>query len=630
MNRASKTVDYDAVAAQVLEEIAADFPEDLEDILDWLSRAASNKDAIQDLARYRWLPVGPREFILSPAYMDAADAMWPMVLDEFERMNCGKYSELVLTGAIGVAKTTLALYTQAYQLYIMSCLRNPHAEFDMDRSSEILIIFQSLNASLAKSVDYMRFRAMLSKAPYFQKQFPFDPGYESEMRFPNRIIVKPVSGQDTGAIGQNVIGGIIDEINFMAVVEDSKHSRDGGSYDQAIANYSSIARRRESRFMQLGELPGMLCLVSSRNYPGQFTDKKEEEARTNPRIYIYDKRLWEIRPERFCGDKFRIFTGDETRKPRVLEPGEIVPMEDQHMVMAIPTEYQSKFENDLLGMLRDVAGVSTMALHPFIINTNAIGACFGQVQSVLSREDVDFVASKLQIYPGRFENKYEPRFAHVDLAISKDSAGVSVGHVTGFKSVDRGDYTEMLPMIQMDFVLEIKPPKGGEIDFSKIRELLYAIRKIVPFKWVSFDQFQSKDSMQIMHQNGFSVGYQSVDTDMTAYEVLKQAIYDGRLQVPVHPKVRKELVSLEIDQKKGKVDHPPHGSKDVADALAGVVYGLTMRREIWQKHGVPLTKIPKAILEPRTVPKKSLSYMEKVRAERGVHTASPESYNADV
>jgi hypothetical protein len=78
--------------------------------------------------------------------------------------------------------------------------------------------------------------------------------------FANNIKVKPGGGQDIAAIGQNVIGGIIDEVNFMAVVEDSKLMRDGSVYDQAAENYNSIARRRESRFMQQGMLPGLLCL----------------------------------------------------------------------------------------------------------------------------------------------------------------------------------------------------------------------------------------------------------------------------------------------------------------------------------------------------------------------------------
>ena len=73
--------------------------------------------------------------------------------------------------------------------------------------------------------------------------------------------------------------------------------RDGSVYDQAAENYNSIARRRESRFMQQGMLPGLLCLVSSKNYPGGLTDRKVAEARTNKTIFVYDKRLWEIRPD---------------------------------------------------------------------------------------------------------------------------------------------------------------------------------------------------------------------------------------------------------------------------------------------------------------------------------------------
>ncbi len=41
------------------------------------------------------------------------------------------------------------------------------------------------------------------------------------------------------------------------------------------------------------------------------------------------------------------------------------------------------------------------------------------------------------------------------------------------------------------------------------------------------------------------------------------------------------------------MDHPPHGSKDLADALAGVVYGLTMRRDVWWQHEVnPFEEAP--------------------------------------
>ena len=47
---------------------------------------------------------------------------------------------------------------------------------------------------------------------------------------------------------------------------------------------------------------------------------------------------------------------------------------------------------------------------------------------------------------------------------------------------------------------------------------------------------------------------------------------------------------LERDPQSGLIDHPPNFSKDCADAVAGVVYGLTYRRETWVRHGVPINQ----------------------------------------
>ena len=340
--------------------------------------------------------------------------------------------------------------------------------------------------------------------------------------------------------------------------------RDGSVYDQAAENYNAIARRRESRFMQMGVLPGLLCIVSSANYPGGLTDRKRAEARTNRSIYVYDKRLWEIRPERFGAERFRVFVGDETRHPRILSEKDVVAAEDEPKTVHVPLEYQRQFQNDLLKSIRDIAGYSTQALHPFMLNSDAVAACFGKVKSIGSRQAIDFKHTFLQIFPELVQHPNEPRFAHIDLSRTKDSAGLSIGHVPGFKHMNRGDYQETLPIIQFDLILEIMPPPGGEIEYERIRQLLYNLRdKIgVPIKWVSFDQYQSTDSQQILHQNGFIVGYQSLDTDTAGYDMTKQAFYDDRILAPEHEKALREMVTLEFDAKHLTIDHPPQGSKD--------------------------------------------------------------------
>jgi hypothetical protein len=387
----------------------------------------------------------------------------------------------------------------------------------------------------------------------------------------------------------------------MAVVEQSKNAADGGTFDQANEMYNAIVRRRKSRFMAAGgHLPGVLCLVSSKRYPGEFTDRKQAEARAEitrsgkTRIFVYDRRLWEIKPEGTYGkERFKLFIGDVARKPRILENGAEVAAGDAHLVMEVPEEFRSEFTRDILSAIRDIAGSATFALHPFIVNTEAVAKAFGVRQSVLSTQETDFVAARPLIYPNRILRPDEPRLAHVDLGLTGDSAGVAVGWVEGFAKLPRSDNTfEMMPIINLDLILEVKPPRGGEIEFESIRKLFYKLRELgMNLKWISFDTYQSADSIQLLRQKGFITGSYSMDATSTPYDFTKAAFYDGRIKAPLHDKALSEIVRLERDPQTGLIDHPPNFSKDCSDAVAGVVFGLTNRREIWVRHEVPMRDV---------------------------------------
>ena len=106
--------------------------------------AATNiaRQLVEERYKYHRNPVGIREFVESPYYMNARGLVYPKVMDELEIMNSGKYTEVICTGSIGSAKTTIAVYTQVYQLYLLSCYVSPHAEFKLDPSTEIVIVVQ--------------------------------------------------------------------------------------------------------------------------------------------------------------------------------------------------------------------------------------------------------------------------------------------------------------------------------------------------------------------------------------------------------------------------------------------------------------------------------------------------------
>ena len=594
-DRVAYTAQDRADAEELLIKMRTSFRMDNADINSW---ARDHLMGFDDERRWLRRPVGVREFVESSLYLDD-QSTWPEVMNQLEEINSGRYTECVLTGAIGVAKTTIAVDTIAYQLYILSCLRDPHAELDQNPRDEIVMVVQALTKEAAKEVGYTRMRNALDRSPYFKASFPFNESLSGQMRFPRNIRVIPLAGHETAAIGQNVIGGILDEINFMKIIEKSVRSRDGMIFDQAKKNYNTVARRRTSRFMKKGWTPGMLCLVSSRNYPGQFTDEKEAEAVTNKRIFVYDKRLWELQPEKYNPERFTLFIGDDTRRPRIVEDKANFPKADAHLLIEVPTDLKPFFEgNDIMGALKDIVGVAPSSIHPFIMDKQKLTEAFGKVESVLSQESCDFKKTKVIYYPAKVKNKERMRWAHYDPGLTKDHGGFACGYVSHFVNIKRGPDIETLPFIVFDCVLDIIPPSNGEIEFENVHKLLYTMRdKGLKIVFFSADTFQSRGSLQTLGQAGFKVGIRSMDDDTGPYDVAKTAFYDGRVQLPKHDRAMMELARIELDVKHKKINHAPNGSKDCSDAIAGVIYGLSMQREIWREHAIPLQAMPKHMVQ---------------------------------
>lgn len=549
--------------------------------------------------QYNHEPVGIREFIESPEYLDAGDSIWPVVMLELEEINSGKYIELLLTGSIGSAKTHVAIYTLAYQLYLISCIEEPHKAFGQDRSAELMIIFQNINEPLAK-IPYKRFRALVQKSPYFKNHFPYNHSLESEMQFPNNIVVKPVGGSMTAVLGQNVIMGLLDEVNFMEIVEKSKKEAEGKRFDQAEELYSTLVMRRKTRFIDASRegnsLPGIFCLASSKRFPGQFTDRKQKEAETDKTIYVYDKRVWEVKPEgTYNKARFQVYIGDPSHLPRIIKGPEDIQPFMKGLIDEVPTEFRSDFEKDIFKALKDIGGRSTRVNNPFIVNLEVLRECFGVVENIISRDNCDFTDTTIIILPKLIKNPSLYRFCHIDLGITGDSAGIAIGHVPGFARMSRSDQeeSELMPVVQFDMLLEVNPPANGEINFAKIRGILHELREThgLQIKWLSMDSFQSRDTLQIMGAKGMITGLQSIDRTPEPMDFLKSAFMDSRVNAPLHAKALQEAEYLQVDETNGKVDHPPGGSSDIIQAMAGVVYGISRQQLIWAEHNIGLEEM---------------------------------------
>ena len=495
-------------------------------------------------------------------------------------------------------------------LYEISCLRDPQRVYGLMKGSVIVLLNVGVTLDNAKKVVFQGIKNKLHTSPYFVKEFPYDAWKTNELRFPNNVWVFPAVAGSSGVIGYNVFGGVMDEVNFMSVVENSKSVASGGHYDQADSLYKALIRRMKSRFMKRGKLPGILLQISSSRYPEDFTERRLAQSADDPLVFKRRYAQWDTLPEdRWSGKRFWISLGDGTEAPRILETEEDIRIAEEKglPLLDIPVEFRRDFEGDIDEAIRDLAGRPTMTIRPFIryrhkvVEALSRGAEYGiehpfsQTETTLQdgatflmdklripklRKDIEKAteAEKAELEAELSRLRSKPRFVHCDLSFSSDSTGIAMGYVDGFKDVTRRneegeEFSVRMPVIVIEFMLKINPPKGGEIQLADVRSLIYELRSYgYPIRKVTFDSFQSKDSMQQFARTGIESGHVSADTNPQVYNSYKEALYEDRLITYHYETLFQETIRLEKNEKKNKVDHPANGSKDVADAVAGVCY----------------------------------------------------------
>lgn len=565
------------------------------------------------------------EFVESADYLNQKGYVRPAIrrklLELFAPGN--EYIEAVLTGAIGIGKNYFADCALAYMVYVLSCFHNPQLEFDLAPGSSIVFIQQSVTLTLARKVLYDQFAERIRRSKYFKQRFRFDPEVKSELRFPKGVTILPVGGSDTSALGMNVFGGVIDEMNFMARTRDSALVRYTAEdeYDQAERLYSTLIRRIKSRFMQKGKVPGKLLLVSSTNYPGDFTDRKVEEAKHDTTIFVMKYSQWEALPaDRFCGEKFLVEVGNDFKRSQVIPTMEAAVDKDD--VIEVPIEYKTEFDRDIDAALRDLGGIAAGSKSPFIPYRELIGKAMDHFETIVggrqlfkldevvlqnlfsSDEDPDWSLLVDETYFDRCMAVSETPFAaHIDVGLTTDAAGLAIGRIVGYKMLAEskifdescGSFVEVrdirVPIYQIDGVLRIVAPANDEVDLGLVRDLILYLRGKLPLHYATSDSYQSAMLIQAFRKARIRSGVLSVDTSSAPYTEVKLAIKDERIWLPRHSVLARELREVEKDKKKDKVDHPPGGSKDVSDAVAGVVYILQKKEA---SYGRPARRIARS------------------------------------
>ena len=545
----------------------------------------------------------------------------PRLREDLRKIFDRNYSEVIMTGSIGYGKSYTATYGLMYSIYLISCLRDPQTSFGLAPGTKIWFAVLSMFRKHAGETIFEDIRTKVEASPYFFELMDGVRGAgfsKHQATITKHIKLICESSTANKVIGLNVLGGMFNEVNFgesARIAADAQTINTAGKTPPTKVEkvYRSIIARINSRFMNNGAVPGVLFVVSSKNNESDFTAKRIQEAIHDPSVFVMDYAEWETKPpSKYCGKKFRVFFGGKTMRSRVLGPKEESPdiTDDLQRIIKVPVEYKDQFEEgDIEVALRDVAGIAVPRVMPFIQRTDVIHGMYYDRRDPLPLSGVSWVSGKRSPFrwdvlckkgkPRRMGDRSEEvwvpkvnpeatRHIHLDPSKNGDATGFVMGHVEKMVEVTQRDahtgemYKELMPLIYVDVALQVLPPPEGEIEYDLLRKLIYELTGHgFPVHYVSTDQNQTVDMIQQLKKQGYQSDVRSLDRKPTGYQHLKSALYQKRIRCYNYFPLNDELEHLQWDSVKEKVDHPitladgRPGSKDVADALAGVVWSLT-------------------------------------------------------
>jgi hypothetical protein len=569
-------------------------------------------------------PVSCEKWLYDDEYFGhVGKAMWPVVKEEFFRImeSNPRPGRLILKGSIGWGKTWLSSVIMARIMYELCCLRSPQLYYGLSPTSMIAFMNLSVSGGHAYRVMFVELLNMIDSSPWFVRYMPRKRPGSAAIYFLKKLIsFVPGSSSELAALGQNLFGGVIEEANFFPVVTGSKRLRFSleTEYDLAKRLHDSMWRRIESRYQRRGRIPGMLILNSSANYPGDFLDRMA--GHLDKYTMCIDHSEWETQPQsRYSGKKFFVFVGNKYTLPKILKTEDELELYRQKGdVIAVPEEYADDFVRDLAGSLRDIGGMTVRSTNKFILETSRIYSMFDETRAGLhipipfaeryydgmpAEDFPDNVAVDKFLNPVSHIRKTREalvhpkamRFVHVDLATSKDSAGIAIGHVGRLDEVKRRregsmgleQVKEVVPVIYVDLAIRIRPSFGHEVQIDSIRDLLHTLNQEVGFRFakITFDNFQSFSTIQLLTGRFGEdvVGIlpsPSKKPDAPHWWSLRDAINEGRVFCYEYAPLRDEILGLEHNPVTKVIDHPVDGSHDVAEAVAGMIFNVMQNYEV--------------------------------------------------
>lgn len=467
--------------------------------------------------------------------------------------------------------------------YLLLCLKSPQEYFSMPAQDEIQTLNVAASATQAHRAFFKPLRTVIAKSPWFADKFSGEiPGEQAgSIRFIKQIEL--VSGHSMAETleGLNIIAAIADEISAFKLKDElekyNRSAREPAKSAEAILRMlRTSARTRFPKNFKLAQ-------ISYPRFKGDAIEqavlksRQDNEAKgAASRMYVSGPlATWDVNPRVTGREDFEDDYEDD-------------PITARAMYECLPELSPNRFyKNDTalyaaFGPKRDVPPIT----FEYYWGKDEGGGAAEESYSTLPTE-MDTWQVRFHFAPDLVPLRGVSYAVHGDMAISGDRAGIAMTHVRNWERKDwmlpGGGYVlEQRPVVKVDFVTAFESdltglspsgePAPREVQIRWYRKLVWElVTRGFNIEMVSFDNFQSADTIQILLSRGIESQKVSTDRTKECWEALRDVMYDGRLEGYWNETLVNELMALTL-LTNGKVDHPAGGSKDEADALAASVF----------------------------------------------------------
>lgn len=495
---------------------------------------------------------------------------------------------LVLSGAIGIGKSTISRLCLAMTYARLLSMKNPSRCLGLAPKPLSAIIFH-------KSEEVAR----LEFKNWFKNVLEFSPFFKTTKNDALKFKLITSGPRGAGALGADTVFTLCGELNFW------------DNQENAQKRVSEYLIRFKSRFSTEAARKAGMFIIDSSSKGSQSCTEWFIENTDSDYTWNCHPAHWEVRPNMYKqsqGKTFKVWTGSEKVPPRILFAEEDISGDlliDQTKIIEVPIQLMGEFKIDLLRSIQDICGIPTGGdadsffggTIESLIKCSTITNRIPEVIYVdfYNKQErlIDKIRPNIQLLPLK-----TPLWIGVDLGVAQggDATGISAVSFEGWETINGAK----IPKVKCWFSVAIKNLPNQEVSIFHIFQFILELNKLFNVK-VCMDQAHSRQILQDLEREGVATVYSSTDKVPCEPAIfLKNLIMNGLIQIPFNKRLQREAYDLHYDAK-GKVDHPklkasvstefdnPDGtqkpSKDVWDSLAQACYALKLSCDAGEEYG---------------------------------------------